>query len=140
MRDQIGRHLVEIGRVLDDPAQALGGGAGRRETEGGGVALDVMGGTEQFVARGFRKAVLEDGGVGRREPVGFDFHPVPEFAGQAGQRLFRARDGIVEILFGDAPQHLAQRIGLGDHVMIGEGLDLDVRAFLSPCMVSLRSR
>ena len=46
MRDQIGRHLGEIGRVLDDPAQALGGGAGGRETEGGGVALDVMGGAE----------------------------------------------------------------------------------------------
>ena len=42
MHDQFGRHLVEIGRVLDDPAQALGGGRGRI-AEGGGIALDVVG-------------------------------------------------------------------------------------------------
>ena len=54
MRDQVGRHLVEIGRVLDDPAQALGGGARGRVSEGGGVALDVMGGAKQFFARGVR--------------------------------------------------------------------------------------
>jgi hypothetical protein len=28
MQDQFGRHLVEIGRVLDDPAQAFRGGRG----------------------------------------------------------------------------------------------------------------
>ena len=40
---------------------------------------------------------------------------------------FSARaDGIVEVVFGDAPQHLAQRIGLRDDVMVGEGLDLNV--------------
>ena len=133
MRDQIGRHLVEIGRVLDDPAQAFGGGAGGRISEGGGVALDVMGGAKQLFARVAGKAVLENGGVSRREPVGFDRHPVLEFAGQAGQGLFRARDRIVEILFVDTAQHLAQRIGLRDHVMVGEGLDLERRrACLSP--------
>ena len=79
------------------------------------------------------KAVPENGGVGGREPVGFDRHPVLEFAGQTRKRLFRARNGIVEIVFGNAPQHLAQRIGLRDHVMIGEGLDLRAsRACLSP--------
>ena len=50
MRDQVGRHLVEIGRMLDDPAQALGGGAGGGKAEGGGVALDVMGGAKQLFA------------------------------------------------------------------------------------------
>ncbi len=50
MRDQVGRHLVEIGRVLDDPAQALGGGASGGESECGGVALDVMGGAKQLFA------------------------------------------------------------------------------------------
>ncbi len=50
MRDQIGRHLVEIGRVLDDPAQALGGGASGGKSERGGVALDVMGGAKQLFA------------------------------------------------------------------------------------------
>jgi len=67
--------------------------------------------------------------VGRRQPVGLDRHPGLEFARQAGKRFFRARDRIVEIveiLFGDTPQHLAQRVGLRDHVVIGEGLDLDV--------------
>ena len=71
MRDQVGRHLVEIGRVLDDPAQAFGGDAGGREAEGGGVALDVMGGAKQLVARGAGKAICQDRGVGGREPVGF---------------------------------------------------------------------
>ncbi len=97
-----------------------------------GVALDVMGGAKQLFARRAGKAVLEHGGVGGREPVGFDRHPVLEFAGQAGKRLFGARDRIVEILVGDAPQHLAQRIGLRDDVMIGEGLDLELSGFLSP--------
>ncbi len=68
-----------------------------------------------------------------REPVGLDRHPVLEFARQPGERLFRARDGIVEVGFGNAQQHLAQRIGLRDHVVVGEGLDLaSSRAFLSP--------
>src|SRR5258708_6397734 len=44
VRDQIRWHGVEIGGVLDDAAQAFGGGAGGREAEGGSVALDVMGG------------------------------------------------------------------------------------------------
>src|ERR1700753_323325 len=62
MRDQLGRYLVELGRVFDDPAQAVGGGAGGRVTESGGVALDVMGGTKQFLASEVGKTVLEDGG------------------------------------------------------------------------------
>src|SRR6202021_3098118 len=49
MRDQLGRYLVELGRVFDDPAKAVGGGAGGRVTESGGAALDVMGGTKQVV-------------------------------------------------------------------------------------------
>src|ERR1700723_2678020 len=58
MRDQVGRHLVEIGRVLDDPAQAFGGGAGGRKSEGGGVALDIMGGAKKLAAVGAGKTVL----------------------------------------------------------------------------------
>ena len=121
MRDQIGRHLVKIGRMLDDPAQALGGGAGGGESEGGGVALDVMGGAKQLFAREAGEAVLENGGMRRRKASGFDHHPVLEFAGQARQRLFGTRDRIVEVPFGDAPQHVAQGIRLGDDVVIDEG-------------------
>ena len=106
--------------MLDDAAQAFGGGAGGGEAEGGGVALDVVGGAKQLFAGVVGKAVAENGGMRGREPVGFDRHPVLEFAGQAGKRLFRAPDRIVEIGFGDAQQHLAQRIGLRDHVMVGE--------------------
>ena len=50
MRDQLRRHLAEIGRVLDDPAQAVGRGTGGGKAEGGGVALDVMRGAEQLLA------------------------------------------------------------------------------------------
>ena len=66
MRDQLRRHLVEIGRVLDDPAQAFGGGAGGRVSECSGVALDVVSGAEQLVARGVGKTILENGGMGGR--------------------------------------------------------------------------
>jgi hypothetical protein len=83
-----------------------------------------MGGAKQLFARGLGKAVPENGGVRGREPVGFGFHPVLEFARQAGERLFGARHRVVEVLFSDTPQHLAQGVGLRDHVMVGEGLDL----------------
>jgi hypothetical protein len=46
-------------------------------------------------------------------------------ARQVGKGFFGARDRIVEIFFGDAPQHLLQRIGLRDHMMVSEGLDLE---------------
>jgi len=46
-------------------------------------------------------------------------------AAEVFQRLLRARDGIVEVAFGNAQQHLAQRVGLRDHVMIAVALDLD---------------
>jgi hypothetical protein len=58
MRDQLGRHLIEIRRVLDDPAEALGGGAGGRVSESGGVALDVVGGSKQLLAGEVRKTAL----------------------------------------------------------------------------------
>src|SRR5258705_8939681 len=80
MRDQIARHLVKIGRVLDDPAEALGGGASGRVSESSGVALDVMGSAKQLLAGEFRKTVLANCRVGGREPVGFDRHPVLEIA------------------------------------------------------------
>src|SRR5258708_24360931 len=60
MCDQVGRHLVKIGGVFDDPAQAFSGGAGGRVSEGSGVALDVMGGAKQLCARQVSKAVFEN--------------------------------------------------------------------------------
>jgi hypothetical protein len=50
MRDQFRRHPVEIGRVLDDPAQAFGGDGGGGVAEGGGIALDVVGGASLRIA------------------------------------------------------------------------------------------
>src|SRR5664279_250532 len=61
MRDQVGRHLVEFGRVLDDPAEAFGSGAGGRVAEGGGVTLDVMGGAKQLFAGVVGKSAAENG-------------------------------------------------------------------------------
>src|SRR3974390_3245250 len=55
--DQVGRHFGELGRVLDDPAETLGGGGGGRIAEGGGVALDVMGSSKQLFAIFVGKAV-----------------------------------------------------------------------------------
>ena len=123
MGDQIRRHLVEIRRVFDDAAQALGGNAGGGKTKRCGVAFDVMGGAKQLLAVIVGEAVAENRGMSRREPVGLDRHPVLEFTGQSGQRLFRAADGIVEVGFGNAQQYLAQGIRLRDHMMIAEGFD-----------------
>src|ERR1700761_1782564 len=114
--DQFGWDLFEVRRVLDDPAQAFGCHRGRRITEGRSIALDVMGGAKQLFGGGIGKAVLEDRGVGGRQPVGLDNHPVLELAGEAGQRLFGARHGIIRILVVDAAQHFAQRIRLRDDV------------------------
>jgi hypothetical protein len=119
--------------VFDDPAQALCGGTCGGVPESGGVALDVMGGAKQLFARKLGKTVSENCGVCGREPVGLDSHPVIEFAGQTRKRFFGARNRVVEMLFGDAPQHVLQRIRLRDHVMVGECLDLErSRACLSP--------
>ena len=82
-----------------------------REAERGGVALDVMGGAKQLFAVVDGEAVAENDRMRRREPVGLDRHPVLEFAGQSGERLFRAPDRIVEVGFGNAQQYL--RSGLG---------------------------
>ena len=38
---------VGVGRVLDQPAQAVGDGCDQREAEGRGLALDVVGGVKQ---------------------------------------------------------------------------------------------
>ena len=78
MGDQVGRHLVEIGCMLDDPAQALGRNAGGGKSESGGVALDVMGGAKQLFAGGLGKAVLEDGGVGRLVSTSIQFLNSPD--------------------------------------------------------------
>src|SRR4051794_18326741 len=123
--NQVRGHLIEFGRVLDDPAKAIGGGAGRGIAEGGGIALDVMSGAKQLFTAFVGKAALENSGVRGREPVGLDRHPLLEFAGQAGERLFCARHRVVEILFGNTPQHAAQRIWLRNHMMVGESLDIE---------------
>ena len=52
--DQLRRYAVEIRRMFDDAAEAFGAGAGDGITEGCGIALDVVRGTKQFVARGRR--------------------------------------------------------------------------------------
>ena len=126
VREQLGRHLLEIRRVLDDAAQALGNARRGRKTERRGVALDVMRGAEQLVAPLLGEAVVADGDIGGRQPVDLGRHPVLELAGEARKRLLGAGDRIVHVLFVDPAQNLAQRIGLRDHLMRGEGLDLDV--------------
>ena len=51
VRNQVCRHRRDIGRVLDDAAQAVGGRASGGISEGRSVALDIVRGTKQFVAR-----------------------------------------------------------------------------------------
>ena len=86
---------VDVGRVLDQPAQAVGGRRHQRKTEGRGFALDVVGGVEQRFLVGLGEAGFDDGVARLVEPLAFGFHPVDEFARQLGQRLFGARDRIV---------------------------------------------
>src|ERR1700742_345153 len=63
MGDQFGRHLLELGGVLDDPAQAVRNVGGGSVTEGRGIALDVMYRAKQLFAGSRVEAVLEDRGV-----------------------------------------------------------------------------
>src|SRR5689334_22426605 len=58
--DQLGGYLGEVGGVLDDPAQAFCRNAGRRETKGGGVSLDVVGSAEKLAARRVGKSIPDD--------------------------------------------------------------------------------
>ena len=81
-------------------------------------------GAEQLFAIVVGKAVTQDRRMRGRKPVRLDRHPGLEFARQAGERLFRARDGIVGVGFGNPQQHLAQGIGLRDDVVVGKTLDL----------------
>src|SRR5262249_14429589 len=60
MHDQLSRHFREIRRVLDDAAEAVGGGARGREAECDGVALDVMRGAKQFSAGDIGETVHAD--------------------------------------------------------------------------------
>ena len=55
--DQLGRNAVGSGRVLDQPAKAVGRGRHRRIAEGGGFALDIVGGVEQRLFVGVGEAV-----------------------------------------------------------------------------------
>ena len=48
--DQRDRNAAHVGRVLDQPAQAVGGRRDERIAEGRGLALDVVGGVKQRVA------------------------------------------------------------------------------------------
>ena len=95
----------------------------------GGVALDVVGGAKQLFAVVVVEAVAQDNGMCGGKPVGLDRHPVLELARETCQRLLGARDGIIEVGFGNAQQHPAQRVGLRDDVMVGEGLDLQHSVF-----------
>ena len=116
--------------MLDDAAEAVGGRACGGEAEGHRVALDVMRGAKQLAAGFVVESAAADCVPGIRQAVSLDHHPVLEFARQSLQRLFGAGHGIVAVVVGHAPQHLAQRIGLHDHVMRGVGLDLDIARFV----------
>src|SRR5205823_12575601 len=61
-----------------------------------------------------------------------------ELAGKACKRLLGASHLIVEIFSANTPQHAAQGIGLRDHVMVGEGLDLERAPVVFRHVVSLR--
>jgi hypothetical protein len=122
--DQLRRDPIEVGRVFDDATKTFGGDTRGREAERGGVAFDVVGGAKQLLAIVDGETAAQNGRMRCREPVGLDRHPVLEFAGQSGERLFRAPDGIIEVGFGNAQQHLAQGVGLRDHMMVGEAFDL----------------
>ncbi|MGY4416738.1 hypothetical protein ACVWW4_008474 [Bradyrhizobium sp. LB7.1] len=67
VREQLGRHLFEIWRMLDDAAQALGNSRRRRIAEGRGIALDVVRGAKELVAPVLGEAVVPDGDVGGRQ-------------------------------------------------------------------------
>jgi hypothetical protein len=124
--DQVGRHPGEVRRMLDQSAKALGRGRCHRIAECRGMSLDVMSGAKQLVA-GFRgHAVAHQLRMRRGQAVALHRHPTLEFAGQFGERPLGARDGIVMLACVERAQRVAQRVRLGDDLMLGIGLDLEV--------------
>ena len=89
---QLDRNAGHVGRVLDQPAQAVGGRRHQRKSEGRGFALDVMGGVEQGVLVGLGEAAVGDVAAGLVEPLAFGIHPGGEFRRQVRPAPFpRAR-------------------------------------------------
>ncbi len=110
--------------MFENPAQAFGGDASGRKAEGRGVALDVVSGAKQLAAGVRIEALLQDRGMCCGKAVAFAAHPGLELAGEIGQRLFGARDGIVELAIDDAADRVLQCVRRRDDLVIGESLHL----------------
>ena len=122
--DQRERDARHVGRVLDQPAQAVGGRRDERIAEGRGLALDVVGGVEQRLAGRLGEALGLDVAARGVEAVAFRVHPGREFARKLRQRLLGARHRIVVgVLAGDLRHRHAQLVRRRDHLVVAVGRD-----------------
>ena len=80
--DQRQRNPLHVRRMLDQPAQAVGGTDDGGITERAGFALDVVGGAEQYVVGLLGEAVALDVLPRGVEPLALGIHPAGELARQ----------------------------------------------------------
>ena len=83
------------GRMLEQPAQAVGCADDGRIAERGGFALDVVRGPKQFGMGLFGEALPHHFSSRRFEALAFGLHPLREFGGQLRQRRLGTRYRIV---------------------------------------------
>ena len=104
--DERERNTRHLRGMLNQAAEAIGRAGDRGIAEGSGLALDIMGGAEQFVVRLFVEAVALDVLTRRFQPFAFGMHPAGEFGGKLRQGLFGACDRIVMRIHQPAPTTL----------------------------------
>ena len=121
--DQRDRDAGHVGRVLDQPAQAVGGRRDEGIAEGRRFALDVVGGMEQRFAGRLDEALGLDVAARGVEPLAFRIHPGRELARKLRQRCLGARDRVVAARCRHFRHRHAQRIGRRDHLVVAVGGD-----------------
>ena len=103
--------------MLDQSAQTLGRQCNRRVAECCRLALDVVRGVEQGIARVSGQARVHHGFPRGVEPLAFRDHPGRELGRQLRQGLFRALDRMLAVervrCFHGSPQTVRRRDDLG---------------------------
>src|SRR5690349_8980429 len=110
--------------MLEDATQAVGSSGGNRIAERRSITLDVVSGAKQLIASCGIETAFAHGFESSREPLALRQHPVVELVGEATQRLLGTGHRIIAIVLGDAFDSGAQRIWLGDDLVVVEGVDL----------------
>ena len=94
MGDESDRDAAHVGRMLDEPAEAVGGDCDHRIAESVGSAPDVVGGEKQGITCRLREPACHDRVARLIEPIALGLHPCCEPARELRERLFGPRHRI----------------------------------------------